>query len=221
MTMTAPVRATAPAPAPTPGLSAPALPAGRDEPMPAGRPNGTTLLGMKLVLAADAMVLVTLLVAYFTIKQGAPVWPPKGVKVGTYLPTIITITAAMSAASACWMLFCVRRNDQRNAVAAAVLTVFLGTAVANAQWYSITNPKFGASSHAYGSLYKVLLGFHLAHVVAGMVMIVVVAAQALAGHYGSEDHEPVSAVVWFWQYASVAWIAIVVALFVLSPHATK
>jgi heme/copper-type cytochrome/quinol oxidase subunit 3 len=54
-----------------------------------------------------------------------------------------------------------------------------------------------------------------------MVMIVVVAAQALAGHYGSEDHEPVSAVVWFWQYASVAWIAIVLALFVLSPHATK
>ncbi|MGI8777437.1 MAG: cytochrome c oxidase subunit 3 [Acidimicrobiales bacterium] len=221
MTITAPVRATGPTPATTPGISTPALPAGANAGMPAGRPDGTTLLGMKLVLAADTMVLVAMLVVYFTIKGGAAAWPPKGVKVGTYLPTIITITAVMSAVSASWMLFCVRRNDQRNAFAAAVLTVLLGTAVANAQWYSITNAKFGANSHAYGSLYKALLGFHLAQVLAGIVMIVVVAAQALAGHYGSDDHEPVSAVVWFWQFTNVAWFVIVMALFVLSPHATK
>jgi heme/copper-type cytochrome/quinol oxidase subunit 3 len=220
MTMTAPVRATLPPPAVS-GLAAPALPAGADAPMPAGRPNGTTLLGMKLILAADAMVLVTLLVAYFTIKGGAAAWPPKGVKVGTYLPTIITITAAMSAAAASWMLFAVRRNDQRNAFSAGILTVILGAAVANAQWYSITNVKFGANSHAYGSLYKLLLGFHLVQVVAGIVMIVVVAAQALAGHYGSDDHEPVSAVVWFWQFANVTWVVVLMSLFVLSPHDTK
>jgi len=221
MAVTAPVRATAPPPATTPGLSLPPQPSGADAPMPAGRPHGTTLLGMKLVMAADAMVLLTLLVTYFTIKAGAPTWPPKGVSVGTYLPTVITITAAMSAASVSWMLYAVRRNDQRNAFAAAVLTMILGAAVANAQWYSITNVKFGANSHAYGSLYKVLLGFHLAQVVAGIVMLVVVAAQALAGHYGSDDHEPASAVVWFWQFANVVWVVLLMALFVLSPHATK
>ncbi len=220
MTLTAPVRATAP-PAPGPGLSTPALPSGADGPMPAGRPHGTTLLGMKLILAADAMVLLTLLVAYFTIKTGAATWPPKGVADGTYLPTIITITAAMSAASVSWMLYAVRRNDQRNAFAAAVLTLMLGTAVANAQWYSITNSKFGANSHAYGTIFKSLLGFHLVQVVAGIVMLVVVAAQALAGHYGSEDHEPATAVVWFWQFANVTWVFLLVTLFVLSPHATK
>jgi heme/copper-type cytochrome/quinol oxidase subunit 3 len=220
MAVTAPVRATAP-PATTAGLPAPALPAGADAGMPAGRPDGTTLLGMKLFLAADAMVLLALLVAYFTIKDGAATWPPKGVSVGTYLPTIITITASMSAASAAWMLFAIRRNDQRNAFAAAVLTVILGAAVANAQWYSITNVKFGANSHAYGTLYKCLLGFHLVQVVAGIVMLMVVAAQALVGHYGSDDHEPATAVVWFWQFANVTWIFVVAALFVLSPHATK
>jgi len=220
MTLTAPVRATTP-PATTPGLSTPALPAGADSSMPAGRPDGTTMLGMRLILAADAMVLVSVLVAWFTIKSGAPSWPPKGVSIGTYLPTTISITAAMSAASASWMLYAVRRNDQRNAFAAAVLTVILGAAVANAQWYSITTVKFGANTHAYGTLYKVLLGYHLVQVLAGIVMLTVVAAQALAGHYGSEDHEPASAVVWFWQYANVTWVVVATVLFVLSPHATK
>jgi len=218
MAVSTPVRATAP-PATTPGTSLPALPAGADTPAPAGRPHGTTVLGMKLLLAADAMVLVSLLVAFFTIKGGSPVWPARGVQLGTYLPTTITITLAMSAASMAWMLVAIRRNDQRNAFAAAVLTVILGLAVANAQWYSIGNANFGPSDHAYGTLYTVLLGFHLAHVIAGIVMVTVVAAQALAGHYGSDDHEPATATAWFWQFSIVVWGAVVTALFILSPHA--
>jgi len=205
-------------PATTPGLSLPALPAGADPSTPAGRPHGTTLLGMKLLLVGDAMVLVSLLVAYFTIKGSSPAWPARGVKLGTYLPTTITITAAMAAASMAWMVVATRRNDQRNAFAAGVLTVILGLAVANAQWYSIGNANFGPSDHAYGTLYCVLLGYHLAHVIAGIVMVVVVAGQSLAGHYGSDDHEPVSAAAWFWQYTNVVWIAVVTALFILSPH---
>jgi len=194
---------------------------GADAPMPAGRPHGTTLLGMKLVIVADAMVLATLLVAYFTIKSGAPDWPPKGVFVGTYLPTVVTITAAMSSSAVTWMLFAVRRNDQRNALAAALLALVLGAAVANAQWYAITSVKFGANAHAYGTLYKVLLGFSLAQVIAGIVMLIVVGAQAFVGHYGSDDHEPATAVVWFWHFANVVWFVVVSVLYLLSSHATK
>ena len=217
MAVTTPVRATAPPPV-VPGSSLPALPAGADAPAPAGRPHGTTVLGMKLFIVADAMVLVALLVAFFTIKGGSPVWPARGVKLGTYLPTTISITAAMAAASMAWMVVAIRRNDQRNAFVAAFLTVILGVAIANAQWYSIDRANFAASDHAYGTLYCVLLGFHLAHVIAGIVMVMVVAGQSLAGHYGSADHEPISATAWFWQYTNVIWTAVVTALFILSPH---
>ena len=68
MAVTTPVRAGAP-PATTPGLSLPALPAGADT-APAGRPHGTTLLGMKRFIAADAMVLVSLLVAASRVLLG-------------------------------------------------------------------------------------------------------------------------------------------------------
>jgi cytochrome c oxidase subunit I+III len=197
----------------------PALPAGGASPPPNGLPRGSTRLGMHLLLAADAMVLVTLLVAYYTIRGGSARWPPSGVQVGTYIPTVLTITAVMSALSVAWMLSAVRQNDQRNAFAAAVLTVVLGLAMANAQWYAMTNARFGPGDHAYGTLYHLLLGYHLAHLLAGLVMVGVVAVQTLAGHYGREDHEPVRATALFWQYGNLVWLTVLTTLFLLSPHA--
>ncbi len=217
MAVTAPTRA-APAGEATPAT--PALPAGGEAPKPPeALPRGTTRLGMLLVLAADAMVLVTLLVAYFTIRGGSPRWPASGVRVGTYIPTVLTITAAMSAMSMAWMVVAARNNDQRNAFAAGLLTVVLGLAMANVQWYAMTSAKFGPSDHAYGTLYHLLLGYHLAHVIAGLVMVGVVAAQTVAGHYGRRDHEPVRAAAFFWQYGNVVWFTVLTALFLLSsPH---
>ncbi|MGI9032287.1 MAG: cytochrome c oxidase subunit 3 [Acidimicrobiales bacterium] len=221
MAVTAPDRAAVPS-ATGHGASPLALPTGaRVEPLPAGRPPGTTLLGMKLLLAADAMVLVTMLVAYFTVKGGSPAWPAPGVKLSTYLPTVVTITVAMSAASVAWMVFAVRRNDQRNAFSAAVLTVILGLAIANAQWYSMVHAGFGPSKHAYATLYDLLIGFHLVHVVVGIVAVMVVAAQTVAGHYGRDDHDPVAAAALFWQFGNVTWLSVMTALFLLSRHAHK
>jgi cytochrome c oxidase subunit I+III len=219
MAVSAPSRAESSGEATSP---TPALPAGAGAPSPpSGLPRGTTRLGMLLLLAADAMVLVTLLTAYFTIRGGSPKWPAAGVQVGTYIPTVLTITAAMSAFSVAWMLSAVRQNDQRNAFAAALLTIVLGVAMANAQWYAMTNSKFGPSDHAYGTLYHLLLGYHLAHLLAGLAMVGVVAAQTLAGHYSRDDHEPVRAAALFWQYGNVAWFTVLTVLFLLSPHAQK
>ncbi len=219
MAVTAPTRASSPGEA-TPAT--PALSAGAGAPAgPNGLPRGTTRLGMLLLLAADGMVLVTLVATYFTIRGGSPKWPAAGVRVGTYIPTVLTITAAMTAMSVSWMLSAVRHNDQRNAFAAALLTVVLGLAMANAQWYAMTTAKFGPGDHAYGTLYHLFLGYHLFHLLVGLAMVAVVAAQTLAGHYSREDHEPVRAAALFWQYGNVVWFTVLTVLFVLSPHAHK
>ena len=219
MAVTAPARAPS---APEAAPATPALPAGAGaSTAPNGLPRGTTRLGMLLLLAADAMVLATLLATYFTIRGGSPKWPAPGVRVGTYIPTVLTITAVMTALSVSWVLYAVRHNDQRNAFAAALLTIVLGLAMANAQWYAMTTAKFGPGDHAYGTLYHLFLGYHLVHLLAGLVMVAVVAAQTLAGHYSREDHEPVRAAALFWQYGNVVWFTVLTVLFLLSPHAHK
>jgi heme/copper-type cytochrome/quinol oxidase subunit 3 len=177
---------------------------------------GATVMGMALILAADLMLLGTLLAAFFALKGGAASWPPRGVKLDIYLPMVVTITAVMSAVSMGWAVFAVRRHDVGNAIAAMVLTVVFGLAMANLQWYSMVKAPFGVARHSYGTMYDLLLNYHLAHILIGIVMIVVVGCRTLAGHFGRERNEPVRAVAMFWQYGNVAWALIVIALFFLS-----
>ena len=203
-----------------PGVPSPSDPGSATDPTrPSAQPRGTTVLGMVLVLAAEAMVLGVLIAVYFAIKAGSPLWPPAGVNINTYIPTVVSITAAMTACSAGWLLVSTKRNDQRSAFSASVLSVVLGLAMANGQWYSLTQAGFSIGDHAYGTLFYLLMGLHLLHLVAGIVMLIVVGGQTLAGHFGSDDHEPVSAAVYFWQFGNVMWSLIVLTLFLVGPHA--
>lgn len=212
--------------------TAPSAPEASGAPEPLALPSGSValveqgrgasnVLGVLLIITAEAMILGAILAAYFAIKGGSPNWPPKGVKVGTYIPTVVTVTAVMSMFSMAWAVNAVRRHDVRNAVFAVVLTIIFGLAMANAQLFGLARVGFGARQHAYGTLYYLLIGFHVAQLVAGLVMLVVVGARVLAGHFSAEDHQPVRAVAYFWYFACAAWFAALTALFLMSSHATS
>lgn len=178
----------------------------------------TTSLGTLLMIAADAMVLAGIVAAYFGVKDGSSAWPPSGVSVGTYIPTMITITAVMASFSVQWGLFASRRNDQRNAAIAMVMTVFFGVAMANAEWLAFTRLGFGVSAHAYGTFYYLLVGYHLVHVLAATVLLILVAGRALAGHFSRDRHEPVRAVTIFFHYTNAIWFVVVTVLYLLSKN---
>jgi heme/copper-type cytochrome/quinol oxidase subunit 3 len=208
---------TAVAPAPESAPSPLALPSGEParKPSPPAIPGGT-VMGMALVVAADFMILGTLLAAFFALKGGASAWPPRGVKLDIYLPTVVTVTAILSAASMGWAVYAVRRHDVGNAVAAMVLTIVFGLAMINVQWYAIDKAPFSINTHAYGTLYNLLLGYHMVQVFIGIVMLIVVGCRVLAGHFGEAYNEPVRAVALFWQFGNVAWLLILASVFFIS-----
>ena len=196
------------------------LPTGEPAPGPVpGRPRrGTTTIGTMLFVAADAMVLAAICAVYFAIKEGSAAWPPVGVQVGTYIPTTITITAAMSAFSVQWGLFAARRNDGRNAVMALTLTLFLGVSIANLEWLAFVRTGFGFNDHTYGTLYDLLIGYHLVHLVAAIVVLLVLAFRTMAGHFSQDRHDALRAGAVFWQYSNIVWFLVVSVLFLASRH---
>lgn len=188
---------------------APALPAAPDD---VSESRDSTLFGMAMVVVADAMVFVGLLAAYYALRAQAFVWPPKGVDNGTYLPAVVTLTVLMTMATAQWAVYAVRRDDQRNCLWALGITMVLGLAIVNAEWYDYGRLGFSISKHSYGTMHYLLTGFHLVNVIAGIVMLGVVAVRILAGDYDSKRHDAVRAVALFWQFVSFAWIVVVFAL---------
>jgi heme/copper-type cytochrome/quinol oxidase subunit 3 len=232
--MSATTADTTPSPTPTPTPSPTAAPGAttsdelvaesrgdaRTAVVPGSRlPSGTTLTGTLLLIAADAMVLLALLATWWTIKGGAPAWPPRGVSVGTYLPTTVTITAIMSAFAVQWAVSAIRRNDQRSGTVALILTVFFALAIANAQWYYLIRARFGLDTHNYGTLFHLLIGYHLLHVVLATAALVLVGTRAMAGHFGRHGHDPLRSAAAFFQYSNAAWFAILTVMFLFSKHA--
>ena len=207
-------------PVPASGAAPVVLPSGEPLPGPVpGKPRrGTTTIGTMLFITADAMVLATLCAVYFAIKEGSAAWPPRGVQVGTYIPTMITITAAMSAFSVQWGVWAARRNDGRNATMALILTLFLGLSIANLEWLTFVRSGFGFNDHTYGTMYDLLIGYHLLHLLAAIVVVLVLAFRVLAGHFTVDRHDALRAGAVFWQYSNVVWFVVVSVLFLASRH---
>lgn len=195
---TSPTRPAAPA----------ALPAGPDGPPPVAEPVDTTLLGVALALVADLMVLGGLVAAFISLRAEAFRWPPKGVHTGTYLPAVILITAAMTMVSSQWPLWAIRRNDQRNCLVGLGLTLVLAVAILNAESYSFGRMGFPVTRHAYGTLRYALVGYHLANVVAGIVLLVVLMARTLGDEYDEHRHDAIRAGALFWQFVAASWMII-------------
>lgn len=202
--------------------SAPVLPS-RDAiappPPPTEVPKGTNLVGVLLGIVADAMVLAAIVAILYGLKAGYPAWPPRGVSLGTYLPTTVTITGAMSMFSMQWAVSSIRRNDQRSGTFALLLTLLLGISIFNAQWYSMVRAPFGIADHAYGTLYYLLIGYHAVNVAIGLGALVFVGSRSLAGHFGRQGYDPLRAVAAFWHWTNAAWFVILAVLFLFAPHA--
>ncbi len=196
------------------------LPTGEALPGPVpGRPRrGTSTIGALLFVTADAMVLAAVVAVYLGIKEGSTTWPPSDVSVSTYFPTMITITAVMSGLSVQWGIFSARRNDGRNATMALLLTLFLGLAMANLEWLTFVRTGFGFNDHTYGTLFDLLTGYHLLHLLVAMVVVLVLAFRTMAGHFTDDRHDALRAGAVFWQYTNIVWFVVVTVLFILSRH---
>lgn len=196
------------------------LPTGEALPGPVpGRPRrGTSTIGTLLFCTADFMILAAVIAVYLAIKEGSTTWPPRGVEVSTYIPTMITITALMSGLSMQWGIFAARRNDGRNAAMALILTLFFGLAVVNLEWLTFVRSGFGFNDHTYGTLYDILIGFHVLHLLAAIAVALVLTFRTMAGHFTDDRHDALRAGAVFWQYTNVVWFTVVTVLFILSRH---
>ena len=214
------VSATDNLPVPASGDAPVVLPTGAPLPGPVpGRPRrGTSTIGTLLLVTADAMVLGAVVAVYLAIKEGSTTWPPSDVQVGTYIPTMITLTALMSGFSVQWGIFAARRNDGRNAAMALILTLFLGLSMANLEWLSFVRSGFGFNDHTYGTLHDILIGYHLLHLLAAIVVVLVLAFRTMAGHFSTDRHDALRAGAVYWQYTNVVWFIVVTVLFILSRH---
>ena len=186
-----------------------ALPSGA----PAERPHRLNL-AVLLAVCAVAMAFGAWLAAYLNVRALARVWPPDDVELDNYLGVMLFVTMLLSAATAEWAPYAVKRGNRRQTMTALAVTIGFGVAFVNLAWYAWSQFGFGPADHTFGTLAWAGYAAAALNVGAGVGFLAVALARAAGNQVQPGRHELVRAAAWYWQGCGLAWLVVFTGLYV-------
>jgi cytochrome c oxidase subunit III len=177
------------------------------------------VMGMILFVASEAMFFAAFFGGYFTIKANAPAWPPPGVPhLKIEIAAILTVTLIASSVTVQMALRSTRGGSSRRATIWLGTTIVLGICFLGLQLYDYSELGFGLKDGPFGTLFYVMTGIHMAHVVGGVVFLSLVFGQATRGRLSPEHHDPLAAGAIYWDFVDVVWVCLFVVFYLLTPR---
>ena len=166
-------------------------------------------------LASELMFFSGLFAAWFTLRAASADWPPEGAELEVLRGALFTAVLVASSGTMQVAVWAAERGDRAKArrwllLTAGIALVFLANQAS--EWLSLD---FTPSSHAYGSAFYLLTGFHGIHVLGG-----VVAMGALLGRLAGPVEDPgavpvVQVVGYYWHFVDAVWIAVFATVFLV------
>ena len=173
------------------------------------------LLGTFVFLASEFVFFVALFGAYFTLRAETSPWPPVDAEVDPVLSGVATALLVVSSLTYVLSARAAGRHDLRGFRRWLGATFALGGVVLALQLVDYSQLGFAVSSHAYATLFYAMTGFHGAHVVAGLILMLVVFGRSMQGAYTEGEPLGVEAVGYYWHFVDVVWIALYATLYLL------
>lgn len=173
------------------------------------------VFGTIVFLASESMLFAGLLAAYYYLRGWIAPWPPAGTELdypgmalGTGLLALGSITMGIAQAAATK-----RRRVVARAMLGLTILAALGFLYLELKDYYTAN--FTVSSNAYGTVYYVLTGTHIAHVAAGVVLMSAMAIFLRRPAFTREHHAGVEAVAYYWHFVFAVWLALYATIFLV------
>ena len=172
-------------------------------------------VGVIVWLASEMMFFAGLFAAWFLLRATNDSWPPSDVHLD--LPRAVAATAVLLASSATMhgAVVAAGRDDRRAAVRWLAVTAALGSLFLANLVLEYTELDFGISSHAYGSIFFLLTGFHGVHLLGGILFMAGVAGVIGGTTSRAPAEEPVEVCAYYWHFVDVVWIAVFSTIYVL------
>ena len=171
--------------------------------------TSSSVMGMVIFVASETMFFMAFFAIFFEAYSATKIWPPLKTPVPSLgLPATGVIVLAVSAIPMTLALLAARRKGGAGAFKWLVATVLLGVAFCVLWVVGLPDIGFGIKDGIYASLFYVMNGLGIAHVVGGIVFAVMVSSQAAAGELGLR-RDPAEALAVYWFFV----IALGIALF--------
>lgn len=179
--------------------------------------NATGWLGALCLIATEASLFAYLLFSYgyFAVQHGKAWLPEAHPSLKFSLPG--TIILAASSGTVWWSEHSLKRGNRIQHLAALAGTIGLGVVFLVVQVFEWKSKSFTLSSSAYGSLFFTITGFHMLHVILGVLVLSAVFAWSLAGYFSPRRHLHVTVSSAYWHFVDVVWLA-VFSTFYITPY---
>ena len=177
----------------------------------------SSLLGMYLFLASEAMLFGSFFAAYFFVRvvNNAHQWPPEGYHRPVFAASINTIILVTSSFTMHWSLSAIKKNHRFGLCAGLVLTLLLGMAFFGGQIVEFARIGAQPGDNAFASTFFGLTGLHGFHVFVGLTLLLAATIRSFRGHYSAEHHHGVELPGIYWHFVDVMWLLVFVTVYIL------
>lgn len=171
------------------------------------------VFGVVMFLASETMFFAGLLAAYYDLRGESQVWPPPDVHVD---PLWASLGTGLLALSSLTTIVAQRATNGRRFAAArawfgatvALALAFLAIAVKD--W---NDAGFTIASHAYGTLFYAITGFHALHVCAGIVAVLLMMAGLPRAAFTRDARAGVEAISYYWHFVFAVWALVYATIY--------
>jgi cytochrome c oxidase subunit 3 len=170
---------------------------------------------MWLFLASLGMLFGATLVGFLVLRMRADQWPPPGTPPlpgGLWVSTglLIVLSLALVMATRAARVGNTSALNRMLGVSVLLAVAFLVAQISN--WMRMAAHSVLPDESLFVWFFYLLTILHAAHVLFGLVPLVLVTVRARAGRYTTGDHETIHPVGMYWHFLLVTWVAIMVVL---------
>ena len=177
------------------------------------RGTSSSVMAMILFVASESMFFMAFFGIYFSALAVQKVWPPRQIPLPEMgLPTAGIVVLGLSVVPIVLLVRSVRRSAAKGAMLWLIITLVLGLAFCVLQIAGYSSLGFGIHDGIYASLFYIMTGLGLAHVVGGLVFVGLVMQQAAAGEL-SLRRDPAEALAVYWLFVVALGVALYFAFY--------
>ena len=172
--------------------------------------------GMVCVVATEGAFFGYLLFSYYYLGSlSVNPWPSQVPGIG--LPIVNTLILLASSVAVLFAARGIQRGRKGQLTGWMAAAIALGVLFIALQVVEYGREKLSMTHDAYGSLFYTITGFHGAHVIVGLLMLIVVLVRSMRGHFTDARHHAVTNVALYWHFVDVVWLVVFTSLYI-TPH---
>ena len=186
-------------------------------PVAARGKNSVGWWGILCLIATEASLFAYLLFSYYSVAvQRGAAWSPEP-HPSLRLSGPNTIVLLASSVAVWWGEQGSKHARKGQHLLGLGAGILLGIAFLIVQAFEWKAKSFSLQTGSYGSLFFVITGFHMAHVIAGVAILIAIFGWSAAGKFTPRRHASVSISAVYWHFVDAVWLCVFFT-FYLSPY---